>query len=174
MQPAPPPLTPAAAKALEGLADISTPAPVSWMPQTWGWAVLAIGLLAVTAWALWRWQRHREANRYRTEALAALAQLPTALDDPRARAETLTAVGVLLKRTALAAFHRDQVAELSGPRWAGFLGEQVRSGVSKDVAAVLDDLEYRGPAALGAVTADQAREVVNAARHWIKEHRVPA
>ena len=40
--------------ALQKLADISVPAPVTWMPQTWGWAVLAAVALALLGWAFER------------------------------------------------------------------------------------------------------------------------
>lgn len=173
MQP-PAPLTPAAAKALEGLTDISMPQPVSWMPQTWGWAVLAGLLTVMLAWTLWKVHRHREANRYRAEALAALAGLSPRLDDPGSRAAALGDIGVLLKRTALAVFPRDEVADLSGARWVAFLDRHGRATMPARVSTVLDDLEYQRPDALAAISAEQAREVLDAARMWVKEHHVPA
>ncbi len=60
---------------LDQLRELPLPAPVSYWPQTWGWAVLAALLLAGGGWAaLAGWRRYRR-NRYRRQGLAALTQL---------------------------------------------------------------------------------------------------
>ena len=134
---------------LAGLADIVTPPPVSWLPQTWGWAVLGAVLLVLLAWMLWRWRKRREANRYRREALGELERI------------SLNEVPALLKRTALAAWPREQVAALSGAEWVAFL--KVEGGL----ADLLNDAEYR--------SASLSNEEIKAAtRRWIEEHHVSA
>jgi hypothetical protein len=173
MQP-PPAITPVAAKALEGLADIETPPPVAWTPQTWGWIALAAILLALAAWTLWRLHRSREANRYRVEALAALTPLAPLLWQPERRGEALGAVGEVLKRTALAAFPRSEVAGLSGPTWTAFLRRHAPDDLAPAAVTLLDDLEYRGPSALGAMSSSDALAAFEAARRWIERHRVRA
>ncbi|HEX4987063.1 MAG TPA: DUF4381 domain-containing protein, partial [Burkholderiales bacterium] len=105
-------------------------------------------LLAVAAWALWRWHRRREANRYRREALAELARL-----------EDVAGIPPLLKRTALAAWPRKEVAALSGAQWVAFLR------ASGPLADLLDDAEYSGVPVPG----EQAKA---AAQRWIQEHRI--
>ncbi|WP_175221026.1 DUF4381 family protein, partial [Achromobacter deleyi] len=60
---------------LDQLQELPLPAAVPFWPQTWGWAVVALLLLAGGAWAAWfGWRRHRR-NRYRRQGLAALTQL---------------------------------------------------------------------------------------------------
>jgi len=135
---------------LQGLADIVTPLPVSWLPQTWGWAVLGVVLLILLSWILWRWRRAREANRYRREALAELEGL-----------KDVTGIPPLLKRTALAAWPREKVASLSGAQWVAFLK------VSGPLADLLNDAEYRNVS----VPDKEARA---AAKRWIEGHRVSA
>ena len=57
MEPQAPPPDPMTEAALTSLKDIAIPEPVAWLPQTWGWAMLA-GLLGVTLIVFgWRWLR---------------------------------------------------------------------------------------------------------------------
>lgn len=166
-------ISPAAQQALEGLADIANPQPVSWMPQTWGWAALAVVLLlTLTTW-VWRWRQRVLANRYRVEALTALTALETRARDRQTRAEALAQIAELLKRTALAAYPRTEVAQLSAAAWVQFLRDRGLPA-GDDAAALLDDLEYRPRAALGAMSDGDTAAVIGAARRWIEEHRVPA
>jgi hypothetical protein len=78
---------------LEGLNDIVVPEPVSLVPQTLGWAVVAVAVIALLAvGALLAWRRHRK-NAYRRAALALVDTTP------------LSALPALVKRVALAAVH---------------------------------------------------------------------
>ena len=169
-----PPLLDAATRAaLQKLADITTPSPVSWVPQTWGWVVMAVLLLLLVLWGLWRWRAHRAANRYRREALAELSAIKSRLAAPQDRAEMLAGIANLLKRTALGAWPRDAVASLSGDQWVAFLRKTAGpSGFPDDAARLLDDLEYRRPP--DAIGEKQADAFAAAARDWIERHHVPA
>lgn len=164
--------------ALEKLHDIVTPEPPSWLPQTWGWAVLTLVLIAAAIVVAIRQRRQRERNRYRTEALAELAALESRLGtdarDPEARADALRALPPLLKRVALAAWPREQVAPLTQSRWTEWLRASAPEQLPEAATHLLDDLEYRSPAALAALTDDDTRACIAAARRWIETHRVPA
>ena len=142
-------------KPIEGLADIAVPAPVSWMPQTWGWAALGIVLLGLAAWAIVTWRRRRERNRYRREALAELSG--TAREDAHA------VIPPLLKRVALSAWPRSEVAALSGDAWVSFL--QAHGPFPEEAARLLDDVEYR-PRARG----EDIDYLMRASRLWIEKH----
>ena len=172
MPESPPGPSPEAQAALQKLADVVQPAPISWLPHTWAWVVLAALLLLAVGWALLRWRRRRRANRYRAEALAELARLETQLDDPSRRVAALTALPVLLKRVTLAAWPRTEVARLSGPGWVSFL--RARAPLADVAARLLDDTEYRGPEALGQLGAAEARACAAAIGQWIRGHRVSA
>lgn len=158
-------VTPQAREALRRLADLAVPPPVSWTPQTAGWAVLAVVLVLGLMWLVWHLIHRWHVNRYRREALAELARL----SDPAAQ---LAAVPTLLKRCALVAWPRERTASLSGPAWTGFVAAHARGRADPALARLLDDLQYRAPADLAAVPPEQAREMVSAARHWITHHRV--
>jgi len=170
-----PALSAAASAALGQLADVALPPPVPWWPQTWGWAVLALLLLALIAWLAVRHHRRRAANRYRREALAELAAIEARLADGGTRTAALAALPPLLKRTALAAWPRADVASLAGARWIDFL--RAHGGGAELLPAMttlLADAEYRAPQAVATWSSDEARAAAAAARRWIEKHRVSA
>jgi Domain of unknown function (DUF4381) len=170
-----PSLDPSVRAALERLTDIVAPPPVSFVPQTWGWAALAAIVFVLAVWGFLRWRRYREANRYRAEALAELARIErtiTAGPDP---AEALAAIPPLLKRVALAAWPRSRVASLAQTSWVEFLRvSESHSTLPTPLAKLLDDIEYRSANGLAAISADDARACVEVARYWIEAHRVSA
>ncbi|GLS29532.1 protein of unknown function [Mesorhizobium albiziae] len=175
MEPAQPQQDPLTRLALQHLADISVPPPVSWMPQTWGWAMLALVAAALLIVALWRWHRRRVSNRYRREALAELTRMERDLADNTGRAQALEAMPELLKRVALAAWPRDAVASLSGGNWLAFLRQHGGDRSFPEPAArLLDDLEYRSQETRMSVSEDDARMFAAAARRWIEGHSVSA
>lgn len=97
------------------LIEAPEPPPVSMMPQTCGWAVLGLILLAACIFvAIHMWRRY-QANAYRRYAIE---ELDAARDDP-------AAIAAILRRTALAAYPRRDVAGLAGDDWLRFLDAQV-------------------------------------------------
>lgn len=146
---------------LDQLHDAVPPPPVSMLPATWAWAVLATLVLAVLAAGVWLWRRRRRRTAYRRAALAELRTLAPDLagGDPGA----LAALDRLLRRTALAAFPRAEVATLTGPDWVAFLD---RTGGSLEA--------FAAPLATGPYAARPAAfdgpGLLRAARHWITRH----
>ena len=146
---------------LDQLHDIVEPPPVSMMPATWGWAILAAVLVLLLAAATWSWLRHRRRTAYRRAALAELAALGPGLThgDPTA----LAMLDRLIRRTALAAFPRAEVATLTGPDWIAFLD---RTG---GAFAPFTPALVSGPYA-PAPPAFDGPALLKAARHWIARH----
>ena len=139
---------------LELLEPAPEPLPVLLWPQTAGWLWLAISLSAGALWLLCRWARHRRANAYRRAALREIAAVG---DDPAALAK-------ILRRTALAAFPRVEVAGLYGEDWLGFLdrtygGSEFRHGAGRAFAVV----PY--------VQAEVSSDLAPLAVEWIRRHR---
>ncbi len=146
---------------LERMHDLVIPEAVSWLPETDGWWVLLAWLVAMMVLAAHKWRAHRQLNQYRREALASLETLSRSAvpDDPQAAAR----VAELVKRTALSAYPRGEVAGLYGEAWADFL---IRTGgndpVIVDAAGRLATASYAGDV--------QLAEVLPCADRWIRRH----
>ena len=133
---------------LNNLRDIVPPdAPPLWPLATEAWLLLL--MLASSAIILiYQRRQAKKRNAYRRAGLALLDGVRTVHD-----------VSVVLKRVALAAYPREQVASLYGEDWATFLRQTCQP---RDYSLILranpDD-----PA---------GREVIELAGGWIRHHRV--
>ena len=141
---------------LERLEPVPEPAAVPLWPQTVAWLWIGLLLLSVVLWLGRRWQRHRHANAYRRAALGAIA---AAGDDP-------AALAAILRRTALVAFPRREVAGLYGDAWLAFLdraygGAEFTRGPGRVLATA--------PWAPGTDAAGLAPLVAT----WVRRHRRP-
>lgn len=98
---------------LSRLHDIVVPSAAPWWPLATGWYVLFAIILVAMATAGWRWWRDWRDNACRRAALDALAS-----------ASEIGQVSSILKRTALRAFSRREVAGLTGDAWCEWLEGQ--------------------------------------------------
>ncbi|HZS56354.1 MAG TPA: DUF4381 domain-containing protein [Bryobacteraceae bacterium] len=143
--------------ALNKLHGFYQPEPPSWMPQTIGWYVVFALIVLLAAWAAWRMFARWRHNRYRRDALREL-ELAKSAEIP-----------ALLKRTALAAWPREQVAALSGEGWLAFLEKHGgRSEFSNSAGHLLLELDYRARTP----TKEEEHILREAAADWIRRHRV--
>jgi hypothetical protein len=148
---------------MSNLQEISLPDPVPWTPQTLGWYGLATVAAIALGWIAYRLYKRWRADAYRRAALAELGELE--------RRDTLQGLPALLKRVALAAYPRTEVARLSGEAWLGFLDGTIGSdGFTRGPGRLLPDLAY-APAAASRITDPDARALVSLARQWIRGHR---
>lgn len=157
--------------ALRSLHDIAVPPPVSWMPQTWGWATVAAIASALLLLLALRAARRFHRNAYRREALRRLEEIEVEMASPDNRDHAIRALAELLKRTALAAWPRMEVAAMTGADWARFLDGTGERGEALD--RLLDDFEYRRDATLSSLPSSIADDAVLSARRWIERHHVP-
>lgn len=152
-----------------GLIDIPLPPPVGLWPQTWPARIALAMLLATCIVAAWQFARHWRANRYRREALAELKRITHARAAGMAPGELATQLSLLVRRTALAAFPREQVAPLSGAAWLAFLdrtsdGTEFSRGVGRWLASA--------PYARTEPDDGQRSAVIDLTRRWIRGHHV--
>jgi hypothetical protein len=133
---------------LNNLRDIVPPeAPSLWPLATEAWLLLAT-LVSIAFILTCQRRQAKKRHAYRQAGLALLDAVSTAHD-----------VSVVMKRVALAAYPRAQVASLYGEDWAAFLRQTGLDGDYSPVAQARPD----EPA---------SREVIQLADGWIRHHRV--
>ena len=138
---------------LANLRDIIEPLPVSWWPPAPGWWVLlGLGLLGLLALAVRGW-RSWQANAYRRVALAEIEQ-----------ATDVFTIAQILKRTALVAYPRTNIAELTGAAWIRWLGETGGQAVPPKVAEGLSAGIYSSP------NPSDLDEAKGFAAEWVRGH----
>lgn len=155
---------------LDRLVDIVSPPPAPWWPPAPGWSVVAglaaAALLAVAVKELLRWRR----NAYRRAALRELETLVAAAKTDPAR---WTELPSLLKRVALVAYSRYDVAALSGEPWLAFLDETAGSHTfTAAPGQTLLSLAY-DPQSVRRRTPEELVKTADAVRAWIRVHRDP-
>jgi hypothetical protein len=135
---------------LSNLRDIVVPPAVTFWPPAPGWWVVGAACLVGAGIAVAAVVRHRRRNAYRRAALREL--------------ETVDArdISPLLKRAALMAFPREQVASLSGPAWLAFLD---RTGGTQFAKTALASLPYGN-----VVDRDSVMAVKVEAHRWLRSH----
>lgn len=132
---------------LANLQDIIVPEPPPFWPLAPGaWWVIGILFLLLILICIY-WYRRWRANAYRRAGLELLKEAHTVHD-----------ILVILKRVALAAFPREQVASLYGAEWNSFLSQTC---LKTDFSAL---------AAEAASKSDYLSNLKNLARIWILNH----
>lgn len=95
---------------LQDLSDIIVPDPVPFWPLGQGSYLLLVAILITAAILAYLYRERYRKNQYRRDGLTLLSGAVTVYD-----------VSVILKRVALAAFPRREVAPLYGDEWVSFL-----------------------------------------------------
>jgi hypothetical protein len=146
---------------LANLRDIVLPPAVSYWPPAPGWWIVGATLVAVALLLLAKGLARYRRNAYRRQALHELDAI-----GPASNAVAAQRISAVLKRAALVAFPRTNVARLSGASWLGFLD---RTGQT--------DAFGKGPAhmlpalALGAVPTADGEAILQEAKRWVLRHR---
>lgn len=141
---------------LDNLRDIVMPDPVSWWPLAPGWWILlglvvtGAGLVAIRLIRAWR------TNAYRRAALRELKS-----------ATTVAAVADILKRTALCAWPRSDVASLVGTAWCDWLIATGPVALPDSTARILTEQIFRDSS-----TPESVGELTTFADGWIRRHSV--
>ncbi|MYZ45638.1 DUF4381 domain-containing protein [Schauerella aestuarii] len=153
---------------IEQLQQLPLPPAVAWLPQTWGWAVVAGALACALVVSAALWLRHHRRNRYRREAIVALQRMKAAAQADR---RAIRQLPVLLKRVTLAATPDRYAASLTGNAFVTYL--QSTGGRFPDNAgAVLTTLAYGDDAALAALSEPGLALVIHASEMWVERHHV--
>jgi hypothetical protein len=155
---------------LQNLNDIVLPASVGWWPLTMGWYVL-IGLsLSLLVWFAYRFLRRWVNDRYRRAALRQLQILVEQIEDAEDRDAILRQIPILLKRCALSAYPRNQVASLTGQDWFEFLNSTTHSPFfTVNTARTLSKISYSS-GELSTVDSQASTALFQATRQWLEKH----
>lgn len=150
---------------LQNLNEIVLPAPAAWWPPAPGWYVVMAVLLVLLTWGLFRALKSWRKDTYRREALRELASILAG--DAASSAE----IPPLLKRAALAAWPRQDVAGLNGPEWHAFLDRTAATDLfCSGAGTILDRFSYGASGGYRPSGAD-IEQLRAAAEHWLKHHR---
>ncbi|TWU58579.1 hypothetical protein Poly51_13580 [Rubripirellula tenax] len=143
---------------LDNLNEFVLPDPVGWLPLAPVWKFLiSIAIVWLTAWVWIRVIRFLR-NAYRRQAIGELAVIEAEAD--------VVKLNELLKRTAMTAYGRDEVASLHGERWVEFL-HSASPPTSNRSIAILGDASSQPSMVL---SADKRTELFAFARDWICHH----
>ena len=159
---------------LQNLNDIVLPATAGWWPLATGWYFLLGLLLLVLVWFSYQLLQRRINNRYRRAALRELQLLSENLQNAANKDVNLRQIPILLKRTALAAYPRNQVAPLSGKNWYNFLNSKLKTPLfTEATGSTLDTISY-STGDIGAIDSQDLTELLSASKHWLKHHQASA
>jgi len=157
---------------LQNLNDIVLPATVGWWPLAGGWYFLFGLLLMAFAWFAYRSLRHWIGNRYRRAALLELQLLAQGIQTVSNRETSLRQLPVLLKRTALCAYPRSQVASLSGKDWFRFLNSKLKKpAFTESDSITLDNISY-STGDMSCIDSQIAKALIDASKQWLKHHQI--
>lgn len=155
------------------LKELPLPPPVvSYLPQTWGWLVLALVLLALLGVGLLLWHRRRQRERYRHEALRRLDELEQAVAAPGTRIPALRELPELLKRVALSMPDAPAVARLGGEEWQAFLQRHGDGSLPLDFTRQLALLAYAPESRVQSLADSEVQGLLRSSRQWIEAHHV--
>lgn len=159
---------------LQNLNDIVLPEVVDWWPLAPGWYLLFGILLIAVSWFGYRSLKRWHNDHYRRAALKELGVLTADIQNQETRDSSLRQIPILLKRTALSAYPRSQVASLSGKDWHVFLNSKLRTPLfTESTAHTLDRISYtRGD--LREIDTQAVTTLLLASRQWLKHHRTTA
>lgn len=150
---------------LAGLIAAPLPSSIGVWPQTWGSRLVIVVALALLAVSLWRLVSRYRVNAYRRAAARELAVIEQT--GGLRGADTINAVALLVRRTALVAFPRREIAMLSGPHWLAFLDKSFDDeGFAAGPGAIIGVAPYDPRRS----TAADAMPLIALVRRWIWTH----
>jgi hypothetical protein len=142
-------------------------------PRIGRFALLAAGAALAFAGG-WVWMRRQHSARFRRAALTELQALAKRMESSEARPEALAALPSLVGDVCANFASPEQLRDLSGQEWLDLLDSTWPGGsFSNGPGRILPTLSYSNRAGLSAVSREQALELVELLRRWIRGHRKP-
>jgi len=153
---------------LVGLEEINLPESISLWPQGPGWKYLAISLLILGLYYLFKAVKRWQKNAYRRAALLQLTQIEMS----GTKEDSLYRLAYLIKATALHLYPRTEIAALTGAAWFAYLNKNSSKEYFDDrCAELLGNSRYSALAA--GLSQSDFKFLVISARQWIEQHEIP-
>lgn len=151
---------------LENIIETPLPDKISWFPQTLGWKVLAGVIFLVLVNQLYLTYKNYKRNAYRRKALAWLEENRKLGD-----INFYQQLPALLRKTALHAYKRTEISQLSGEEWEHWLDEHCsRTNFTSYCPNALHQLTFKPQSSVVSPSA-QYQELLEQITLWIKFHR---
>lgn len=148
---------------LKDLRDIHLPPPISHWPPAPGWFFLAGLILAVAGYVSYRLLKHWHQTRAKRFALKQLIHLEERYHNQGSVQIITEELSILVRRTALAAFPRKEVASLEGNAWLQFLDKTGNTNLfSSGPGRILSTAPYQRK-----INPD-IKSVFDVVKHWIE------
>lgn len=156
---------------LDNLHDIISPPALPLYPPAPGWFVVGFLLVCAIFWFAGKWYVKRKKNAYRRDALLELNHLEQALKNGGSLPETLLKLPELLKRTALSAYGREEVASLTSMSWLTFLESRCpETRFTNRYGELMIAVSYKRPETIAPVSKRDIKAVLALTRKWIIKH----
>ena len=153
---------------LTNLHEVSLPGAISFLPSgPLLWALLVIGMWLLGHALWWRYVNWCD-QQYRRQALSKLSELQALWQQPASRVQASQELVILLRRVALTAWPRVDVAAKVGAAWLDFLTRTTK--VSTAPPNILGELAYLPESQLQQITTEQWQESIAWVQDWIREH----
>jgi hypothetical protein len=163
---------------LSSLREIPTPADINWWPQTLGWQLLLLLAFCYLLYRVYGVFQKYISNAYRRAALAELmlididegsAELSQLSQPQLSEPSELSKIPHIIRKTALYAYDRKQVAPLIGKEWEHWLDQQCEHvSFSSNYSGLLAHLTYSDQIQ---ISREQLLGLKSQVATWIKNHR---
>jgi len=152
---------------------IFLPEPVQFEPVTIGWYILAVVILLVTVFIIYRVIKKWEKNTYRRLAIKQLNEINQSLIPAENCHRAIQQISILLKRVALKSYRRQSVASLYGNEWITFLTtKSKRIKLHPSTTKIITESIYKSSGSVEDVNREELNNFVTDVKKWIGGHRV--
>ena len=153
---------PTSGNPLQELRDVHLPDPVSLWPPAWGWWIV-LGLVALGVVVFWSIRAYRRRTHARRMAMHELGMVKKHYGQHQDDQWVVRRLSEIVRRSALAAYPRRDVAGLVGHSWLRFLDEVGRTNqFTQGVGSLLSQGPYQQQVA-GAAT-----DLIPLVEKWIQ------
>jgi Domain of unknown function (DUF4381) len=148
-----------------GLKELADPEPISYLPQTIGWAGLAFIVLCLGFWQIWQLYVRWKQNDYRRDAVVRMRRMLNGIEGYRKLPE-------ILRIVAFTSFSREEVVELRSEHYGLWLNKQLEQPVFNPTdMSLLDQISYLPDTQLPNQQGD-VNDLIEKCILWVAKHHV--